>query len=291
MRANNDKSNENSKDNPSSALSIEREGKEGTAQLLDNRKENALQKKLNSLADNDPKAQKTLQLKSLVDNYSSDKKTIQKKANKTGLPDQLKFGMESLSGHSLDDVKVHRNSDKPSAVGAHSYAQDNQIHLSPGRDKDLPHETAHVAQQKDGNVKPTKSVNGMPVNDNPSLEREADDMGAKALQMKAGSNAQSTVEKPNLSHTIQRNPNDLLEAEETLDLVDTVSDDYVAEEEVDLSGPQNGPLGLTPLNDETVKGSKTKYINSQIAKYNESTSNEDGLDTMQKYGKARRALH
>jgi hypothetical protein len=79
LRANNDQSNENSKDNPSSALSIERKGEEGTAQLLDNRTETTIQKKLNSLAENDPKAQKTAQLKSLANKSSENKKIIQKK--------------------------------------------------------------------------------------------------------------------------------------------------------------------------------------------------------------------
>ena len=38
---------------------------------------------------------------------------IQRRENQTGLPDKLKSGMENLSGFSMDDVKVHRNSDKP----------------------------------------------------------------------------------------------------------------------------------------------------------------------------------
>jgi hypothetical protein len=79
LRANNDQSNENSKDNPSSALSIERKGEEGTAQLLDNRTETTIQKKLNSLAENDSKAQKTAQLKSLANKSSENKKNNSKK--------------------------------------------------------------------------------------------------------------------------------------------------------------------------------------------------------------------
>jgi len=47
------------------------------------------------------------------------KKTIQKKKNNTGLPDNLKSGMEGISGHSLDDVKVHYNSPKPAQLNAH----------------------------------------------------------------------------------------------------------------------------------------------------------------------------
>lgn len=105
---------------------------------------------------------------------------IQKKKNNTGLPDNLKSGMENLSGHSMDDVKVHYNSAKPAQLNAHAYAQGSNIHLASGQEKHLPHEAWHVVQQKQGRVQPTTSVNGMAVNDNRGLEKEADVMGAKA---------------------------------------------------------------------------------------------------------------
>jgi hypothetical protein len=108
---------------------------------------------------------------------------IQKKKNNTGLPDNLKSGMENISGHSLDDVKVHYNSPKPAQLNAHAYAQGSNIHLASGQEKHLPHEAWHVVQQKQGRVKPTTSVNGMAVNDNIGLEKEADVMGAKALKI------------------------------------------------------------------------------------------------------------
>lgn len=38
--------------------------------------------------------------------------TVQRQANQTGLPDNLKSGMENLSGMSLDHVRVHYNSAK-----------------------------------------------------------------------------------------------------------------------------------------------------------------------------------
>jgi hypothetical protein len=97
------------------------------------------------------------------------------------LPNNLKAGMENLSGMSLDHVKVHYNSSKPAAVQAHAYAQGSNIHLASGQEKHLPHELGHVVQQAQGRVKPTTSVNGMAVNDSASLEKEADVMGAKAL--------------------------------------------------------------------------------------------------------------
>lgn len=111
---------------------------------------------------------------------------VQRQENKTGLPDKLKSGMESLSGLSMSDVKVHRNSDKPAQLQAHAYAQGSNIHLGPGQEKHLPHELGHVVQQKQGRVKPTMQLKGkVNINDNAGLEKEADVLGAKALQLKA----------------------------------------------------------------------------------------------------------
>ncbi len=116
---------------------------------------------------------------------------IQKKENKTGLPDNLKSGVESLSGMSMDDVKVHYNSSKPSQLQAHAYAQGTDIHVASGQEKHLPHEAWHVAQQKQGRVKPTMQMNGVAVNDDKGLEREADVMGSKAVQMKQNASTES----------------------------------------------------------------------------------------------------
>ena len=100
--------------------------------------------------------------------------------NRTGLPDRLKAGLEALSGFSLNDVRVHRSSNRPATLGAHAYAQGADIHLGPGQERHLPHEAWHVVQQKQGRVKPTSDVDGMPLNDDPGLEAEADRMGARA---------------------------------------------------------------------------------------------------------------
>jgi hypothetical protein len=134
-------------------------------------------------ANNSPQFSKTAQLQSMADNHSAQQQQpIQKKENNTGLPDNLKTGMENLSGMSLDDVKVHRNSDKPAQLQAHAYAQGTDIHLGPGQEKHLPHEAWHVVQQKQGRVKPTMQLMGkVNVNDDAGLEKEADMMGAKAL--------------------------------------------------------------------------------------------------------------
>mgnify|MGYP002428462817 CR=1 FL=1 len=103
-----------------------------------------------------------------------------KKENNTGLPNHLKAGIEDLSGFSMDDVRVHYNSDKPATVQALAYTQGTDIHVAPGQEQHLPHEAWHVAQQMAGRVEPTTEVGGLPVNDNMDLEHEADVMGAKA---------------------------------------------------------------------------------------------------------------
>jgi Domain of unknown function (DUF4157) len=70
--------------------------------------------------------------------------SAQRQDNRTGMPDGLKAGIESLSGMDMSDVRVHRNSSQPAQLNALAYAQGNDIHLSPG------HHPQHepVAQQQ-----------------------------------------------------------------------------------------------------------------------------------------------
>lgn len=110
---------------------------------------------------------------------------VQKKEqpNNTGLPDQMKTNLESMSGFDMSDVKVHRNSSQPAQLNAHAYAQGTDIHLGPGQEKHLGHEAWHVVQQKQGRVKPTMQMKGkVNVNDDKGLEKEADVMGDKITQ-------------------------------------------------------------------------------------------------------------
>tara|TARA_A100000164_G_scaffold275481_1_gene247492 strand:- start:135 stop:929 length:795 start_codon:yes stop_codon:yes gene_type:complete len=115
------------------------------------------------------------------------------KGNQTGLPDNLKSGIESLSGMSMDSVQVHYNSDKPAQLNALAYAQGSNIHVGPGQEKHVPHEAWHVVQQAQGRVNPTKETSGgTQINDDKSLETEADVMGAKAAQFKAASGSRTS---------------------------------------------------------------------------------------------------
>mgnify|MGYP000058801045 CR=1 FL=1 len=170
--------------------------------LVDNRPATLAQMKIADGMGNGPRANKIAQLQSMMAGNATMQKAqdeeevqmkaapIQKMENSTGLPDNLKSGVEKLSGESLNDVQVHRNSDQPAQMQAHAFAQGNQIHVAPGQEKHLPHEAWHVAQQKQGRVKPTTQMKGqIPVNDDKGLEHEADVMGAKALQ-------KGTLDKP-----------------------------------------------------------------------------------------------
>jgi hypothetical protein len=105
--------------------------------------------------------------------------------NRTGMPDQLKSGIETLSGVSLDGVQVHYNSPRPAQLQALAYTQGKTIHVGPGQERHLPHEAWHAVQQSQGRVKPSMDLKGSKVNDDSRLENEADLMGAKASQLKA----------------------------------------------------------------------------------------------------------
>ncbi len=117
----------------------------------------------------------------IADNLTSE----EQRPNKTGLPESIKIGIENLSGYSMDDVRVHYNSDKPGQLQANAYAQGTDIHLASGQEKNLPHEAWHVVQQKQGRVKPTLQTKGVRINDDKGLEKEADIMGLNASQNKS----------------------------------------------------------------------------------------------------------
>jgi len=104
------------------------------------------------------------------------------KVNRTGMPDHLKSSIESMSGYSMDPVRVHYNSSRPAELQALAYTQGTEIHVAPGQERHLPHEAWHVVQQMQGRVRPTMRIKGIGVNGSPALEQEADVMGRRAVQ-------------------------------------------------------------------------------------------------------------
>lgn len=144
-------------------------------------------KAMQELASNNQQEQQVAQLQSaqgiIQRQEGAEQGGSEQQENKTGLPDDLKSGVEALSGLSMDDTKVHYNSDKPAQLQAHAYAQGNNIHIASGQEKHLPHEAWHVVQQKQGRVKPTTQLKGkVNINDDQGLEHEADVMGRKAAK-------------------------------------------------------------------------------------------------------------
>jgi hypothetical protein len=117
------------------------------------------------------------------------------------LPTQLKSGVEQLSGLNMGDVKVQYDSPNPSKLGAAAYAQGSDIHLGPGQEQHLPHEAWHVVQQKKGKVKTTATVNGTAVNEESTLEKEADQMGSKAQSL--GKDNHSVLQKASLNDKVK----------------------------------------------------------------------------------------
>lgn len=195
------KTQENKSQSVSAATSQRQSSRETPFHFVDNRPEAVAQRKLQEMMKNSPQAKQAARLQTMADSNSAQQQNpIQKKENNTSLPDNLKSGIENLSGYSMDDVKVHYNSVKPAQLQAHAYAQGTEIHLASGQEKHLPHEAWHVVQQKQGRVKPTMQMKGeVNVNDDAGLEKEASVMGAKAMDSPISSNP-STLQKGSTTH-------------------------------------------------------------------------------------------
>jgi|GEM_PF-4318765 len=165
----------------------------GPVQLADNRPAAIAQRRQQELVSSSSRLQPGRTLQARLDTRagaptgaaSTSAPAAPPRENRTGLPDNLKAGVESLSGHSLDDVRVHYNSARPAELQAHAYAQGTDIHVAPGQEQHLPHEAWHVVQQAQGRVQPTMQLKGVGVNDDAGLEKEADVMGARAVQLAA----------------------------------------------------------------------------------------------------------
>ena len=145
-----------------------------------------------------------------------------------GLPSNLKSGVEKLSGQDMSGVNVHYNSPEPAQLNAHAYAQGNNIHVAPGQEKHLPHEAWHVAQQRQGRVKPTKQLKSkVNINDDPILEKEADIMGTKA--QKIGNNEKEISQ-------LQNNVNNSENVNQLVNLNESINgSDYNESQSIDNS--------------------------------------------------------
>lgn len=90
-----------------------------------------------------------------------------------------------LSGERFPSVRVHYNSEQPRQLGAHAFAKGDNIHLAAGQEHHLPHEAWHLVQQRKGRVSAQDQRSGTPINQQASLEQEADRMGERLAQLSA----------------------------------------------------------------------------------------------------------
>lgn len=120
--------------------------------------------------------------------------------------------MEGSFGTDFSGVKIHQNSGAATDVGAKAFTQGDNVHFAPGQynpgsksgQELIGHELSHVVQQRKGNIPMTKTAAGMPVNDDPSLENEADKMGAMAAEGKSiGATKGAPVQQKSADKPIQ----------------------------------------------------------------------------------------
>ncbi|MBW4595432.1 MAG: DUF4157 domain-containing protein [Brasilonema angustatum HA4187-MV1] len=106
------------------------------------------------------------------------------------MPAPVKSKMENSFGTSFGDVSIHTDSPQAKSMGALAFTQGNNVHFAPGQYNPqsssgqalLGHELTHVVQQRAGRVAVPHQSKGAPINADPSLETEADQIGARAAK-------------------------------------------------------------------------------------------------------------
>lgn len=108
------------------------------------------------------------------------------------LPDEVRASMGRSFGADFSAVRVHEGP-HVSDMGALAYTQGADVHFAPGQYQPgtpsgqelIGHELAHVVQQAQGRVVATTQAKGVDINDDASLEEEADAWGARAARGEA----------------------------------------------------------------------------------------------------------
>ena len=108
---------------------------------------------------------------------------------KGNLPAALRAEMERAFGTDFSDVRVHQGGEA-NELDALAYARGDDLYFSPGAYEPnsakgrelLGHELAHVVQQREGRVPVTARAHGIAVNEDASLEAEADGLGVRAAR-------------------------------------------------------------------------------------------------------------
>jgi len=111
---------------------------------------------------------------------------LKPKGSGTPLPEVVRRKMERAFGQNFSDVRVHED-ESADAIGAHAYTRGNHLCFAPGKyqpesqsvQKLIGHELTHIVQQRAGRVRVPQGKMA-PINDEPTLEAEADALGTKA---------------------------------------------------------------------------------------------------------------
>ncbi|MBN3947885.1 MAG: DUF4157 domain-containing protein [Nostoc sp. NMS7] len=106
------------------------------------------------------------------------------------MPAPVRSKMENSFGANFGDVSIHTDSPQAKSMGALAFTQGSNVHFAPGQYNPqsssgqalLGHELTHVVQQRAGRVAVPHQSKGAPINADPSLETEADQIGAKAAK-------------------------------------------------------------------------------------------------------------
>jgi hypothetical protein len=104
-------------------------------------------------------------------------------AGRDHIPPVIQAKMECALQADFSDVRIHEDGEA-AAMGARAFTRGSDLHFASGRyqpethegQRLLGHELAHVIQQRQGRVAPGNGC----VNADPALEREADELGARA---------------------------------------------------------------------------------------------------------------
>lgn len=127
------------------------------------------------------------------------------------MPAAVQAKMESAFGADLSAVRIHEGP-QAQAMGALAYTQGTDIHFAPGQyapgsqrgQELLGHELTHVIQQAQGRVSTPTQAKGGVINDDPSLEREADELGARAARGEQASGSLLPMRATAPAQSIQR---------------------------------------------------------------------------------------
>jgi hypothetical protein len=107
----------------------------------------------------------------------------------TQLPEEVQAKMENSFGQNFSNVNIHKDSSSAKDINAKAYAQGTDIHFAPGEynphskegQELIGHELTHVVQQGQGKVGQEEiHGKGLSINQDVSLEKEADEMGKRA---------------------------------------------------------------------------------------------------------------